>query len=189
MAGQTVLNTISTDNPMAVDFSVDQKELYLFSQMQSGGRKANDSTFSIAFGTEIYPFNGSISLIDRAVDAQTGTIKIRLEFPNNKGLLKSGMSTKVKILNNASEQSVIIPYKAITEQLGEFFVYVVGDSNKVSQRKLTLGKQIGTDIIVKDGLKDSEKIVVQGVQNLREGTVIKVSLNPSEGGASPQHKP
>ena len=68
-----------------------------------------------------------------------------------------------------SEKSVIIPYKAVTEQLGEFFVYVVGDSNKVSQRKVVLGKQIGTKVIVKDGLKEGEKIVVQGVQNLREG--------------------
>ncbi|MES1220014.1 MAG: efflux RND transporter periplasmic adaptor subunit [Bacteroidota bacterium] len=172
VAGQTILNTISTDNPMAVDFSVDQKEVYRFSQLQQKGSKTNDSTFSIAFGTEVYPFNGSISLIDRAVDPQTGTIKIRLEFPNNKGALKAGMSATVRILNNASEGSVIIPYKAITEQLGEFFVYVVGDSNKVSQRHLSLGKQIGTGIIVKDGLKEGEKIVVQGVQNLREGAVI-----------------
>ena len=171
VAGQTILNTISTDNPMAVDFAVDQKEVYRFSQLQQA-QKSKDSTFSIAFGTDVYPFNGSISLIDRAVDPQTGTIKTRLVFPNDKNVLRAGMSTTVRILNSASEKSVIIPYKAITEQLGEFFVYVVGDSNKVSQRKLSLGKQIGTDIIVKDGLKDGEKIVVQGVQNLREGAVI-----------------
>ncbi len=183
VAGQTVLNTISTDNPMAVDFSVDQKEVYRFAQLEQQGKRSNDSTFSIAFGTEIYPFNGTISLIDRAVDPQTGTIKVRLEFPNSKGVLKAGMSTTVKILNNASVTSVIIPYKAITEQLGEFFVYVVGDSNKVSQRQLSLGKQIGTDIIVKDGLKDGEKIVVQGVQNLREGAVITTAAPQQPGPA------
>jgi membrane fusion protein, multidrug efflux system len=171
VAGQSVLNTISTDNPIAVDFSVDQKEIYRFSQLQQL-QKPKDSTFSIAFGTDIYPEHGSINLIDRAVDPQTGTIKTRLVFPNDKNMLKAGMSTKVKVLNNASQKSVVIPYKAITEQLGEFFVYVVGDSNKVSQRKLVLGKQIGTNIVVRDGLKEGEKIVVQGVQNLREGGVI-----------------
>jgi membrane fusion protein (multidrug efflux system) len=171
VAGQTIMNTISTDNPIAVDFAVDQKEVYRFSQLQLA-QKTNDSTFSISFGTDIYPFNGSISLIDRAVDPQTGTIKTRLVFPNDKNLLKAGMSTTVRVLNNASQKSLTIPYKAITEQLGEFFVYVVGDSNKVSQRKLALGKQIGMNIIVKDGLKEGEKIVVQGVQNLREGAVI-----------------
>jgi membrane fusion protein (multidrug efflux system) len=120
----------------------------------------------------VYAYPGTISLIDRAVDPQTGTIKTRLTFPNNKNLLKAGMSTTVRVLNNAAEKSVTIPYKAVTEQLGEYFVYVVGDSNKVSQRKLVLGKQISTNIIVKEGLKEGEKIVTEGVQNLREGSTI-----------------
>ncbi len=174
VAGQTVLNTVSTDNPIAVDFSIDQKEVYRFSQLQEQGRKANDSTFSIAFGSDLYPNYGSINLIDRAVDPQTGTIKIRLGFPNEKGSLKAGMSTQVRILNNAGQKSVTIPYKAVTEQLGEFFVYVVGDSNKVTQRKIALGKQLNTNIIIKDGLAEGEKIVTQGVQNLREGSVITI---------------
>ncbi len=60
----------------------------------------------------------------------------------------------------------------MTEQLGEFFVYVVGDSSKVSQHKVALGQQIDTNIIIKQGLKEGEKIVVEGVQNLHEGSVI-----------------
>ena len=182
VAGQTILNTISTDNPIAVDFAVDQKEVYRFTQLQQS-QKPKDSTFSIAFGSDIYPYNGSISLIDRAVDPQTGTIKTRLVFPNDKNMLKAGMSTTVRILNSAAEKSMIIPYKSVTEQLGEFFAYVVGDSNKVSQRKLLLGKQIGTNIIVKDGLKEGEKIVVQGIQNLREGAVITTAPPPQPGAA------
>jgi membrane fusion protein, multidrug efflux system len=172
VAGQTVLNTISTDNPIAADFTVDQKEVYRFSQLQLQGKKANDSTFSIAFGTEVYPYHGSISLIDRAVDPQTGTIKTRLVFPNDKNVLRAGMSTTVQVLNNSGKKVITIPYKAVTEQLGEFFVYVVGDSSKVSQRKISLGKQISNNVIIKDGLKEGEQIVVQGVQNLREGAVV-----------------
>jgi len=172
VAGQTVLNTVSTDNPIAVDFAIDQKEVYRFTQFQQQGKKADDSTFSIAFGADIYPMRGSISLIDRAVDPQTGTIKIRLSFPNDKNMLKAGMSTTVRILNSSKEKSVTIPYKAVSEQLGEFFVYVVGDSNKVSQRKITLGNQLGSGVIVKNGLKEGDKVVTQGLQNLREGAVI-----------------
>jgi len=174
VAGQTILNTISSDNPMAVDFAVDQKEVYRFTQLQQK-QKPNDSTLSIAFGNDVYPYKGSIYLIDRAVDPQTGTIKTRLVFPNDNNALKAGMSTTVRVLNSTSENAVIIPYKAITEQLGEFFVYVPGDSNKVSQRKLILGKQIGANIIVKNGLKAGEKIVVEGVQNLRQGVVITIA--------------
>ena len=175
VAGQTVLNTVSTDDPMAVDFAVDQKEVYRFSQLLQQGQHANDSTFSIAFGTDVYPKYGAISLIDRAMDPQTGTIKTRLIFPNNKNLLKSGMTTTVRVLNNASKQAIAIPYKAVTEQLGEFFVYVVGDSSKVTQRKVALGQALGASVIIKDGLKAGEVIVVQGVQNLREGSLISIS--------------
>jgi membrane fusion protein, multidrug efflux system len=189
VAGQTILNTISTDNPIGVDFAVDQKEVYRFSQLQSQqqqGKKAVDSTFTIAFGTDIYPFTGVISLIDRAVDPQTGTIKTRLTFPNSNNILKAGMSTTVRVLNNASAKSVVIPYKAVTEQLGQFFVYVVGDSNKVTQRKLVLGKQVGTNIIVRDGLTEGETIVVQGVQNLREGAVVATAPPAPAGAAAPK---
>lgn len=184
VAGQTILNTISTDNPIAVDFTIDQKELYRFSQLQQQ-KKSNDSTFSIAFGKDVFPAKGTISVIDRAVDPQTGTIKVRLSFPNDKHLLKAGMATTVRVLNTTQTESVIIPYKAVTEQLGEFFVYVAGDSSKVTQRHVKLARQIGPNIIVKEGLKPSEQIVVEGVQNLREGAVITTQA-PQQQQAAPK---
>lgn len=180
VAGQTVLNTVSTDNPIAVDFTVDQKEIYRFVQMDQDGKKAADSTFTIAFGDDVYPYPGKISLIDRAVDPQTGTIKVRLIFPNDKAMLKPGMNTTVRVKNNASEHSTVIPYKAVTEQLGEFFVYVVTDSSKVTQQKVVLGKQIGGNIIVKQGLKNGQKIAVEGVQNLHEGSMIKATADTTK---------
>ncbi|WP_153795879.1 efflux RND transporter periplasmic adaptor subunit [Foetidibacter luteolus] len=186
VAGQTLLNTVSTDNPMAVDFTVDQKEIYRFTQLQQKKQAAKDSTFTIAFGNDIYPQSGQLSLIDRAVDPQTGTIKTRLVFPNDKGMLKAGMNTTVRVLNNASEKAVIIPYKAITEQLGEFFVYVVGDSSKVSQRKVKLSTQIGTNVVISDGLSAGEVIAVQGVQNLREGAVVSTAPPQQQGAAAPK---
>ncbi|MEP6615096.1 MAG: efflux RND transporter periplasmic adaptor subunit [Ginsengibacter sp.] len=180
VAGQTILNTVSTDNPIAVDFSIDQKELYRFVQLQQSKAPATDSVFTIAFGSDIYPFPGTIGLIDRAVDPQTGTIKTRLIFPNEKGVLRAGMNATVRVRNNAAAKSTIIPYKAVTEQLGEFFVYVAGDSNKVSQRKVKLGKQIGSRIIITEGLTEGEKIAVEGVQNLKEGSVVSTAPPKAE---------
>ncbi len=171
-AGQTVLNTISSDNDVAVDFNVDQKEIFHFSDLMKQ-KNPHDSTFTIAFGNDVYPFPGKISFLDRAVDPQTGTIKTRLIFPNKEQRLRAGMNVTVRVRNNASAKSVMIPYKAITEQLGEYFVYVPGDSSKVSQQKVTFSKQIGSDVIIKTGLKERDSVVVQGVQNLKEGTVIQ----------------
>lgn len=170
VAGQTVLNTVSTDNPIAVDVNVDQKDIFRFYRLQKAN--AADSTFTLAFGSDLYPYPGKISLIDRAVDPQTGTIKARLEFPNGDGMLKSGMNGTLRVANNQAAQSIVIPFKAVTEQLGEYFTYVVGDSNKVAQRRVELGRQMGATVIIRSGLTAGEKIVVEGVQNLRQGSVI-----------------
>ncbi len=175
VAGQTVLNTISTNNPMAIDFAVDQKDIYRFSELQQKKGNLQDSTFTISFGTEVYPYPGKIDFIDRAVDPQTGTIKVRLAFPNDKGLLRPGMNTTVRVKNTASKNATIIPYNAVNEQLSEFSVFVLGDSSKVHQQQVELGTQIGDNIIVKAGLKPGQKIVVKGVQNLHEGSVVNVN--------------
>ncbi len=174
-AGQTVLNTVSTDGDLAVDINIEQKDIFRFSGLLSEKTKTADSTFTLAFGADIYPYPGKIILLDRAVNPQTGTLKARLSFPNKNSLLKAGMNGTIRIKNGSGAQAVVIPNKAVTEQLGEFFVYIPGDSNKVSQRKVVLGEAIGKDIIVKEGLKQGDKIVTEGVQNLREGVKVTIA--------------
>ncbi|MDB5283784.1 MAG: efflux transporter periplasmic adaptor subunit [Bacteroidota bacterium] len=178
-AGVTLFNTVSTDNPMAVDFSIDQKEIYYFTTLQQSG-KAGDSTFTIAFNEkDVYPFSGQISFLDRAVDPQTGTLKVRLEFPNKTNLLRAGMNCNVRVGNKNSAPVIQIPSKAITEQLGDYFVYKT-NGNKVTQTKVIPGNYIGNNVIIKEGLKEGETIVTDGVQKLREGSVIEISGNDSK---------
>lgn len=171
--GQTLLNTISSDDPIAVDISVDETEIARFVRFQN--RKITDSTFVFVLpdGTP-YQASGKIGIIDRAIDPQTGTLKVRLFFANKQKMLKSGMNGNIRVLNSESGQRLLIPYKAVTEQMSEYFVYVVGDSSKVSQRKVSLGNRIGANIVVKDGIRAGDKIVTEGIQKLREGAVVKV---------------
>jgi membrane fusion protein (multidrug efflux system) len=171
VAGQTLLNTISSDDELAVDFNIDQKEIYEMSKLIN--QKGKDSVFTLAFGGDAYPQPGKLAFLDRAVDPQTGTIKARLIFPNKDQLLRAGMNATVRVKSNAKQKSLLIPYKAVTEQLGEYFVYVPGDSSKVTQTRVQLGRQIGKDVIVREGLKEGDSVVTQGVQNLREGAVIQ----------------
>lgn len=175
-AGQTLLNTISSDNPIAVDIAVDQKEIFRFSQLsRKKNTGANDSTFRLAFGSQVYPAPGKISIIDRAVDPQTGTIRMRLTFPNADHTLRPGMSGTLQVLSASDQKTVVIPHKAVAEQLGEFFVYVTQGDTAVTQRKIQVGKQLGKGIIVKDGLKEGDTIVTEGIQNLREGSAITIA--------------
>lgn len=174
--GQTLLNTISSDDPIAADIVIDQSELFRFSQFLKAKPSASDTTFRLSFKGNVYPLAGKLSVIDRAVDPLTGTIRLRFTFPNPDHTLRSGMSGTLMVLNKTAN-SVVIPYKAVSEQLGEFFVYVP-DSAKATQRKVLLGKQIGRNVIVKDGLKPGEQIITEGIQNLREGSPIQVGASP-----------
>lgn len=175
-AGQTLLNTISSDNPIAADIAVDQKEIFRFTQLyKKKNAPAKDSTFRLAFGGTVYPASGKISIIDRAVDPQTGTIRLRLTFPNPDNTLRPGMSGTLKVLSSGDQKTVVIPHKAVGEQLGEFFVYVTKGDTAVTQRKILVGKQIGTAVIVREGLQDGDNIVIEGVQNLREGSAITIA--------------
>ncbi|QES87572.1 efflux RND transporter periplasmic adaptor subunit [Rhizosphaericola mali] len=170
-AGQTVLNTISTNNPIAVDFNVDQTLLNRFTELQKSQAKA----FKISLGADsVYGQLGSVALIDRAADMQTGTVKVRLTFQNDKDLLKPGMNATVLVGDN--KQSILIPSKAIFEQLGEFSVYVIGDSDKVAPRALKLGANTGVYTAVLSGLNAGDKIVVDGTQKLHAGS--KITTTP-----------
>jgi membrane fusion protein, multidrug efflux system len=175
--GQTLLNTISSDDPMAADIVVDQSEIYRFSELLAT-RSANekDSTFRLSFKGEDYPYPGAISIIDRAVDPTTGTIKMRFSFANPKRILRAGMSGTLKVLTK-SQGTIVIPAKAVNEQLGEYYVYLA-DSAKATQRKVLLGKQVGRNIIIREGLTTGDVIITEGLQNLREGSPINVASSP-----------
>jgi len=169
--GQTLLNTISSDDPVAVDITVDQDQIFRFSQLKSKSTNLkSDSTFRLSFRDVVYPENGRIQIIDRAVDQQTGTIKMRLVFANPNHTLRAGMSGTLLVMT-VVPKALLIPYKAINEQLGEFFVYMP-DSGKATQRKVILGKQVGSNVIIKDGLKEGEPVITEGIQSLRQGAAI-----------------
>ncbi|HTL09495.1 MAG TPA: efflux RND transporter periplasmic adaptor subunit [Chitinophagaceae bacterium] len=178
--GQTILNTLSSDNPIAVDVAVDQKEITRFLALQQKPNAEKDSTFRLSLPDQsIYPYPGSIAFIDRAVDPQTGTIKARVVFPNKDKMLKAGMSCNIRVRNNGNAQSLLIPAKAVLEQMGEYFVYVVGDSNKVVQHKIVTGQVINDKIIVKSGLQQNDKIVTEGIQKLRDGVKVQPATDSS----------
>ena len=185
--GVTILNTISADDPMAVDVAIDEKQINRFVQLQQKGVKAGHSTFQLILpdGT-VYPQTGQIYLIDRAVDPTTGTIKARLTFPNPKNVLKPGMTCNMRIRNNGAIQQILIPYKAVIEQMGEYFVYVI-NGNKATQQKISLGNRIGDKVIVKDGLQEGQQIATEGVQKLKDGVTVQVGA-PLSGGAAQQSK-
>ena len=172
--GSTVLNTISSDNPIGVDVALSETLIPFMEKISKNKFSKKDSVFILTLADQSrYPYPGEIYIIDRAVDPQTGTIKVRLIFPNPDNLLKAGMSCNLLISNNSNEQTILIPYKAVVEQMAEYFVYVL-NADTVAQRKITLGQRIRENVVVKSGLKENEIIVLDGVQKLKDGSKVKV---------------
>jgi RND family efflux transporter MFP subunit len=201
--GTTILNTISTDDPMAVDFIINEKQLSKFEKLQEVKNQVRDSLFTILLpDNTLYPYTGSISVIDRAVDSQTGSITIRLVFPNPKHYLRVGMSPVVRVHNQDTNPQLVLPSKAVVEQMGEYFVFVAKDSlvNNpkagadsakkqlpallAHQKKVAIGQTIGPNVVIKSGIDAGERIIVDGLQSLHDGSRITTAnkIAPSAGG-------
>lgn len=170
--GQPLLNTLSSNDPMSLNFVVNEREIPRYNRLLREKEKP-DSLFTIKFSDgSYYPFPGEFITIDRAVGRQSGTISLRVKFPNPNNELIAGMTVNLQVLNDDIGLQLAIPYKAVVEQMGEYFVFIVQDENKVHQQKITLGTQLGGEIVVREGLKEGDEIVVSGVQKLREGVQI-----------------
>jgi RND family efflux transporter MFP subunit len=200
--GSTVLNTISTDDPMAVDFIINEKQLPAFEKLQNNKKHLIDSLFTILMpDNTLYPKNGKLSIIDRAVDSQTGSIRVRLIFTNPQNLLRVGMSCVVRVHNQETGPQLLLPSKAVVEQMGEYFVFVARDSTITNpkaktdtgrtkkallaiQKKVQVGQTIGPNVIITGGVNDGDKIVTDGVQSLHDGSQITTAnkVAPSQGG-------
>lgn len=185
--GSTLLNTISGEDPMGVDFVITESDLTRFTDLQrQNSGSASDSTFRLVLpdGTR-YEQPGKILAIDRGVNQQTGTVQIRVQFSNPQRQLKDGMSTVLRVLNRQSGRRIVIPYKAVTEQMGENFVFVAGDSSKAYQRKVQLGPRLRDQVVIISGIKENDQVVTEGLQRLRDGGQIQTGA-PGQAGASGQ---
>jgi RND family efflux transporter MFP subunit len=182
--GSTLLNTISSDNPIAADVALDENLIPFIEKESKNNKLIADSIFTLTLSDQSkYPYPGTIYIIDRAVDPQTATIKVRLLFPNPSNFLRTGMSANLKVLNNSGAETVLIPYRAVVEQMAEYFVFVV-NADTVSQKKVFIGQQIRDMVVVKSGLEENETIVLDGVQKLKNGAKVKVAAPATPGSDS-----
>lgn len=172
--GQPQLNTISSSGPIQVDFVINEREIPRFNRLMNA-ESSPDSLFTLRLGGEtVYPYPGKLVVMDRAVGRQSGTLNVRVEFPNPEGMLVPGMTATLQVLNQDYGKQLVIPYRSVTEQMGEYFVYVIASDSTVSQQTLQLGTVIGPEVVVREGLDSGQTIVVEGIQKLRQGAKVRI---------------
>jgi membrane fusion protein (multidrug efflux system) len=192
-----ILNTVSQTNHVKVRFSLTESD-YLFMSREyeeqakenlenpkSRSEKEPNIEIILSDGST-YKHKGTIDFIDRGIDATTGSILVQADFPNPDLLLRPGLYAKVKLVARKVEGAIIIPVRCVMELQGLNSVFVVNDSNIVQTRQITSGPIIGDYLIVTDGLKVGEKIVIDALQNVREGMLINPELTKFESKSNQQ---
>lgn len=177
----TTLTTVANTSNVYVYFSLNEKQLLDFLKNTPGAtqaekiKKSEPVTLILADGTK-YNEKGKIETINGIVNTSTGSANFRSSFPNPQGILRSGSTGSIRI-STTVENALVIPQKATFEIQGQTFVFVVQKDNKVKQVTIKVTPTPdGQSFIVNSGLNENDKIVVNGIQNLKEGMEIKPQL-------------
>jgi membrane fusion protein (multidrug efflux system) len=174
------VTTVSTVDPIKLVFSVSEKDYLEFADritaMLAQPLDQREATGElIRADGKMHPYKGRFLAADREVDAKTGTIRISTIFPNPGNILRPGQYARLRLKTEERTGVLLVPQRAVLELQGRNFVWVVDDTNKVSQRKVTVGPRFGSDWIIEEGLKPGEHIVVEGLQKVRDGATVQPS--------------
>ncbi len=174
-SSQQPLTTVSNIGTMQVYFSMTEKDLLEMTK-SAGGLHAAIKDYpavklQLADGS-VYNHEGHVATVSGVVDATTGSVSMRADFPNPEHLLKSGASGSIVVPHVASS-AIIIPQDAVSQVQDKYFVYVVGGDNKVKYTAVTVNpNNDGKNYIINSGLKAGDRIVVQGISALTDGQKI-----------------
>ena len=173
------LATIVSEDPIYVTFPVSDRTVLQVTE----GDRAKASTEKMAVhlflstGAE-YPQTGTIDYTDIKIDPNTDTLTVRAVFPNPRGILVDGQFARVFVQAKDPVATLVIPQKAVLADQGGQFVMLV-ESGKAVQRRITTGRNVGADVVVQQGLKAGEQVIVDGLQRVRPG--VAVDPTPASG--------
>lgn len=120
----------------------------------------------------LYNQKGQVQLVSGQFNNSTGTISFRASFKNNDGILRSGISGKIRIPQSIAS-ALVVPQESTFELQDKVFVFSLSDSNKVSSQPISIAGKSGNYYLVNNGLKPGDKIVYTGLERLKDGMVIQ----------------
>jgi RND family efflux transporter MFP subunit len=186
-ADDTVLTRIVTQEPMYVYFDLNERTMLRIRRLVTRGVTASlEKTqvpvfMSLADEGETYPHGGQINFEDNQLDSSTGTLRVRAEFPNADRLLKPGFFVKVRIPVGERYEALMVPEQALGTDQGQKFLFVVDDADQVEHRLVKVGKLRQGMRVVIEGLSIDERVVVSGLQRVRDGIKVATTMWQAEG--------
>jgi membrane fusion protein (multidrug efflux system) len=171
MTPTTIMTTVSDINPINVDFSIAEQDYMRFTREKTG-RDAGRSLQLILGDGAVFPERGRALLVNREVDARTGTIQVRAEFPNPGNVLRPGQYARIRAVTEVRKNALLVPQQAVSELQGIYQVGVVGQDNKAAIKTVKLGPQFGDMWVVESGLEAGENVIVDGLQRVKTGMTV-----------------
>lgn len=166
-----LLTSISNNEFVFAYFNVSEIDYLEYAQATN---KSNKVKLVLANNT-VYPQQGIIETTESEFDASTGNIAFRAKFPNESRLLKQGSSGKI-LAPSHFKKAILIPQKATFEVQGNIYVYVVDKQNKVGIKKINPVVRLSNFFVLDIGLEKSDTIILEGIQTVKEGDIIKPQL-------------
>ena len=172
----TLLTTISEINPIVLRVGVTEADyLKVIKRDPSRGGaepRAGGIELTLADGT-VYAQQGTITTVERAVNAATGTLTVQVSFPNPDTVVRPGQYGRARILLDMKKNALLVPQRAVQELQSLRSVAVVGSDNKVAFRNVKVGPRVDTLWVIEDGLKPGDQVVAEGLQALRDGITVR----------------
>ena len=170
-----VLVTVLDLDPLDVFFSVGERQYMNYMEAVKEGSVDKFTPYIRLANDKIYEHPGEVDVVDNKVDPTTGTINIRLKFPNADRLLVPGQYVNVILRSEKPEKRIVIPQAAIQENQAGPFVLIVNGEGRVESRPVQTGQRVDDGIVVVEGLTDGETLIVEGIQKVRPGAEVQTA--------------
>jgi membrane fusion protein (multidrug efflux system) len=175
----TVLTAVSQLDPIKAYFSIGEQEyLHYADRINAETQKAipsNGPPFILILADgSLYPHKGVGLLTNRQVDSATGSIQVICSFPNPHNILRPGQFGRLRAAAEVRRGALLVPQKAVNELQGAYQLAVVGSDNKVSIRPVRVGERVGQAWIIESGVKPGELVIVEGLQKVHSGSMVKI---------------
>ena len=192
----TLLTTVSTIDPIRARFYLSERDYLVIVRKYREGPdegKGTQAQFEMVLSDgSVHPHKGTFVFIERVVDPTTGTIMVEVNFPNPEKIVRPGQFARVRVPIDSIKDAILVPQRAVTELQATWSVAAVSPDNKIEMRPVKIGIRFGNLWQIESGLRAGDKVVVEGVQKVRNGVTVSptpVELDENGGEKQPAGAP
>ena len=180
-AGSTALVTISSTNPVFVEFSVSEAEYLQMTKKtpDAPGSWGDHLQLRLSDGT-MYAYEGHVTQVNHGMDGNSGSIVVKAVFDNPDNLLIPGLYGTVISDTQVQQKALLVPQRAVQQTLGKYFISIINDKGEAELKEVKPGQKVGKFWIINEGLSDGDTIIVDGYQKAKGATLDQHLLSKAD---------